>query len=115
MKGIDIVCLEKNDFSDLTNQLKQMRKVARELDGPQQIPFKELFSTSFMATHTQCNSISDWFNSYEPFADTPDDEFDNITSTEGFNTYVVETTDFHSWEDMVNEATTGYISKKLGF
>ena len=38
-----------------------------------------------------------------------------ITSTEGFNTYVVETTDFHSWEDMVNEATTEYISKKLGF
>ena len=105
----------KNDLSDLTNQLKQMQKAARELDGPQQIRFKDLFPASFMTTHTKFNSISDWFNSYEPFVDIPDDEFDELVASEGFSAYVTETTNFHNWEDMVKEATSEYISKKLGF
>jgi len=106
---------KRNDLSDLTNHLKQMQKTARELDGPQRITFKDLFPVSFMAMHTKLTSISDWFNAYEPFADTPDDKFDEMISTKEFNTYITNTTDFHSWEDMVDAATSEYISKKLGF
>lgn len=104
-----------NGFNELEKHLKQMQKVARELDGAQTIPFKDLFPTSFMAKHTKTDSISTWFEGYEHYSDIPEDKFNEMVSSDGFTTYIKETTSFDNWEDMIKAATSEYISSKLGF
>lgn len=97
----------------LQKDLKNMEKGAKELSKTKQVSFDELFPSSFMLKYTSFTSIDELldaggFNSeaYEDFEDIPDDEIDK---------HIAANTKFNSWEDMLDEATSQYISKKLGF
>lgn len=97
----------------LEKQLKQMQKGARELERTKQVSFGELFTASFMKKYTSFSTMDELlkaggFNveSQEDFEAIPDAEFDK---------HIAATTKFKNWEEMLNEATSHYVSKKLGF
>ena len=99
-------------LDDLQKQLKKMEKGARELSETKQVSFGELFTASFMRKYTPFSSLDDFLTaggfkaeSQEDFEAIPDSELDK---------YIATTTNFNSWDDMLGEATTQYVSKKLG-
>lgn len=99
-------------FDKLEKQLKQMEKGAEELSKTKQVSFGELFTTSFMRKYTSFSTIDELFatggfkvDSQEDFEAIPDDKLDK---------YIASSTKFKNWEDMLSEATSQYVAKKLG-
>jgi len=99
-------------FDKLEKQLKQMEKGAKELSHTKHVSFGELFTTSFMQKNTSFPSMDELLKaggynieSQEDFEAIPDIEFDKL---------IAANTKFKNWEEMLNEATTQYVAKKLG-
>lgn len=107
MSSFKITGLDK-----LEKQLKQMEKGAKELSNTTHISFGELFSTSFMRKYTSFSSMDELLDaggfkveSQEDFEAIPDIEFDK---------HIAAYTKFKNWDEMLSEATSQYVIKKLG-
>lgn len=103
--------LKKNGFKDFEKKLKQMKKAAKELEGPNSVPFSELFTDSFLKKYTNFSSFNDFknqeiFTKYPTLEDIPNDEMDEFVSSN---------TKFDNWDDMLGTAGTEYAARKLGF
>ena len=97
----------------LEKQLKQMQKGAKELSRTKQVSFSELFTTSFMKKYTSFSSMDELLNA-GGFKVESQEDFEAIPDTE-LDRHIASTTKFKNWKDMLNEATTQYAAKKLGF
>jgi hypothetical protein len=97
----------------LEKQLKQMQKGAKELSRTKQVSFSELFTTSFMKKYTSFSSMDELLNA-GGFKVESQEDFEAIPDTE-LDRHIAATTKFKNWKDMLNEATTQYAAKKLGF
>ncbi len=100
-------------FDDLQKELERMQKAAEELDGDHEVPFSELFTEPFMRKYTSFASFDDLLKAGGFHAETTE-EFEAIPD-ELFDAHIAATTQFASWEDMLERATTDYVSRKLGF
>lgn len=108
MSSFKITGLDK-----LEKQLKQMEKGAKELSKTKHVSFDNLFPASFMRKYTSYSSMDELLDaggfkveSQEDFESIPDVEFDK---------HISANTRFRCWEDMLDEATSQYAAKKLGF
>lgn len=98
-------------MKELQKQLKQMQNAAKDLDGNKQIPINELFTDSFLRKHTTFSTFEEFenqeiFDKYPTLEEIPDEEMDQFVSAK---------TKFSSWEEMLGEATSEYVLKKMGF
>ncbi|PKR83615.1 hypothetical protein CWO92_18310 [Heyndrickxia camelliae] len=95
-------------FDKLQKQLKQLERNAKELEQTTSVSFAELFTDSFMKTHTSFDEMLDkskfTVETSEDFKAIPDDEWD---------IYVKSNTEFNTWQDMIDQATEEYIVRKL--
>ena len=105
--------IEISGLEELQNELERMKENAEELSGTTQVPFSELFPTSFMRKYTQFSSMDEMLiagsfdiESQEDFEAIPEELLDK---------HIAASTRFTSWEAMLEEATTQYVAKKLGF
>jgi hypothetical protein len=92
---------------------KNLEKASKELDGKHQVSFDNIFTNSFMRKYTSVSNFDEFLtaggfevNSEEDFEAIPDDDMDN---------YVRKSTEFSSWQEMLNTAGEEYALKKLGF
>lgn len=92
---------------------KNLKKASRELDGKHQVSFDNMFTKSFMCKHTPVSNFDEFLtaggfevNSQEDFEAIPDADMDN---------YVIKSTKFSSWQEMLDTAAQEYALKKLGF
>lgn len=97
----------------LEKQLKHMQKGARELERTKQVSFNELFTVQFMKKYTSFSTIDELLATGGFKAETQED-FEAIPDAE-LDKHIAATTKFKSWKDMLDEATTQYVTKKLGF
>ncbi|KFM93123.1 hypothetical protein [Paenibacillus macerans] len=97
----------------MEKQLKKFEKNARELEQTGQIPFDELFISSFMQTYTDFSDFDELLSAGGFVVDSQQD-FENIPDEE-FDKHISKHTKFNSWEDMLTKATENYISRKLRF
>ncbi|TFI70094.1 hypothetical protein [Carnobacterium divergens] len=102
-----------NGFSDLEKHLNKISKTAKELDGDNEIPFNELFTSNFISKHTDYSTIEDFtsasgldFSSQEAIEDINESVLDN---------FVASNSTFDSWEDMLASAIEEWVAKKMGF
>lgn len=102
-----------NGLDELQKQLNHMKKAAKELDGTHEISFDKLFTFSFMRKYTNFTTIDELLASGGFQANT-NEEFENIPEDE-LDEYIAKTTKFNCWQDMLEEATSQYVAKKLGF
>lgn len=100
-----------NGFDDLIDSLKSLEKNVHDLEGTHTISFDKLFTKFFMEKHTDCSSFDEFLkagnftvNSQEDFEAIPEDVW---------NQYVSHATDFSSWDEMLNQATSDYLSSEL--
>lgn len=98
-------------LNDFQKQLKQMQRGAKELSGSNQIPITDLFTDEFLRNYTKFQSFNDFenqkiFKKYPTIEEIPDEEMDS---------FVVDHSEFNSWQEMIESASSEFVIKKLGF
>ena len=92
-------------------QLDDLAKRAEDLNGKHGVPLGELLTDSFVAKHTKFSTFDDLLKAsgfpcetLEEFEAIPQDEFDK---------HISATSDYSSWQEMVDDAAAEYIARKL--
>lgn len=98
---------------NLNKQLEQMEKGVKELSKTEYVSFEELFPASFMRKYTRFSSMNELLNAGGFKVETQED-FEAIPDTK-FDKHITANTKFQSWENMLGEATSQFVAKKLGF
>ena len=98
-------------FEELSNQLNRMAKGAKELEGTHETSFAELFTDSFVQANSKFHSMDEFWQSV---GINSTEDFDNIPD-EKLNAFVSSNTTCSTFQEMLDEATNAYISRKLGF
>lgn len=90
---------------------EQMDDLSASLDVDQDIPMEELFTDGFMATNTEFDSISDFFEE-SPWTIESEEGFQSIDEDE-FDRYVDKHTGFSSWEAMLSAAAREWLTRQM--
>lgn len=97
-------------FDELNKKLDEMQQAAEELEGENEVRLDELISDSFIRKHSTFQSFSDFseqdiFKRYDSFEAIPQQELDD---------FIDQTTDFSSFNDLLENATVDYTRRRLG-
>ena len=94
-------------------QIEGFEELADQLDGlsDQDIPMEELFTDGFMATNTDFESISEFFEKSRWTVESEED-FQKIDENE-FDRYVDKHTGFNSWEAMLSAAAREWLMREI--
>ncbi|PHQ38207.1 hypothetical protein DJ69_12680 [Halorubrum persicum] len=95
-------------FEELTDQLEEL---STSVDVEQDIPMGELFTDGFMATNTDFDSISEFFDESRWTVESEED-FQKIDEDE-FDRYVDKHTGFSSWEAMLSAAAREWLTRQI--
>lgn len=95
-------------LDDLKKNLNQLSKNAKNIDGKNDVPLKELFSNSFMQEHTK-------FDNFEAFIEKSKFNWENIEniSDNELDSFVDENTSFTNWEEMLNSTRQNWTLNQL--
>ena len=103
---------DMSGLDELENEINSLANKAASLDGAQ-VEFADLFTAEFMESHAGVSSFDVFLDNgnfnvetQEDFEAIPEDDLDK---------YVLENTDFSSWEEMLDTATGEYLESQLGF
>ncbi|MDW3976929.1 hypothetical protein AB6F13_01365 [Staphylococcus saprophyticus] len=99
-------------FDKLYDDLDKLQKNAKSIDGTNDVDFKDLFSTKFMTNHTNTDDIYDFIEKSKLDIKNSDD-FDKVQNSNEWNSYVKNSSDFNSWDEMQESALQNYISDNL--
>ncbi|WP_039240966.1 hypothetical protein [Clostridium botulinum] len=108
-----MLSIEITGFDEIENTLKEIEENIESLSGEREVNLIELFTNDFMAKYTTNQSFEEFVNNFNK--DIPDDDFEKMLSTEDWNKYVINNSQFDSWKDMQENAVGLYYSKQLGF
>lgn len=100
-------------FDELQKNLNNMQKAAKELENTKTVALDDLFVSSFMQKYTNFSNFDEFLKAGNFIVNSTED-FKAISDFE-MDTHVSETTKFSSWQDMIDEAKSEYIARKLGF
>lgn len=95
-------------FEELADQLEEL---SDSPDVDQDVPMEELFTDGFMATNTEFDSISEFFEE-SPWTIKSEEDFHNIAEDE-FDRYVDKHTGFSSWEAMLSAAAREWLTRQI--
>lgn len=100
----------KIDSSGFDKKMSRLSKQAKKMND-QPIPITTLMSSTFMKKYTSYSDIQDFFdanplNEYEHFEDVPPNILDS---------HVKNTTNFQSWQEMMEKAGQEYLVSQLKF
>jgi hypothetical protein len=101
IKGID----------EVQRRLRQLSERAQALDGTHEVSVNEILTPDFIQAHTRYASVDEWFEA-SPFKIATTEDFAAIPD-EHWNDYVRTTTDFESWQEMLEAAGAQYVQAKL--
>jgi hypothetical protein len=104
--------LKIKGLDKLQNQLRDLSRSAKKLDGQHSIPLLELLNDGFISKHTKFQSAEQLFQAsgykfetQEDFANIPDKEWDE---------YIRANSSFDNWESMQSAAALDWTKAKLG-
>lgn len=101
------------EFTGLDKLEKQLKKMEKELSQTKSVSFEDLFTASFMKKYTSFSSMDELLDA-GGFKIESQEDFEAIPEAE-FDKHISANTKFDSWEEMLSEATSQYLVKKLGF
>lgn len=99
------------DLDDLSKNLDEMAKRAQNFEGEHEISFAEALTDDFMQKHTTFQNADSFFDAIgikttEDFDAFPDDKL---------NAFVSLHSRFSTFQQMLDEATSEYITRQIGF
>lgn len=99
-------------LEEVSKQLNELSKRAKELGGSHSVPIDELLTTEFLSAHTRFATFEEMarvsgfkIEKQEDFAAIPDDQWDGFVRSESR---------FGSWEEMLQHAGEAWAARKLG-
>jgi len=92
-------------------KLEHIKDRLDEVSGENSVSFEDLFSSSFMEENTSFTSFEELLTSGGYVVESQED-FEAIPE-EQFDEHISAHTNFTSWEEMLSEASSEYISNKL--
>jgi hypothetical protein len=100
-------------LKEFQKKLEGLEGKADALHGEHEVPFTELFNTSFMQRYTNYATMDALIDaggfkveSMDDFKNIPDQEWDE---------HIARTTRFANWQEMMDKAGVEWTEKKLGF
>jgi hypothetical protein len=100
-------------FDKLQKKLNDLQRNIKDLEGKNEVSFKELFTQEFIKGNTNFENLDDMFkksgfeiNSQEDFKKIPNEQWDSFISSN---------TKFKNWEEMLDAAVNVWTRKKLDF
>lgn len=103
--------IKVSGFDEFADRLNNLQKEVSKLENGIEIPFDELFTSSFMHKYTHSLSIDDFFTS-GGFSAKSNTDFKSIAD-EDLDSHVRSNTSFNNWADMLNTAVKLYVSDKI--
>lgn len=100
-------------FDEVHKNLENILNKAKEIEGNNEVPLIELLPDSFIKKYTNFETTKDFVDSCEKLLDI--DLLSIDENDEKFNNMIKEKTSFDNWNEMISEATTQWVGKKLGF
>ncbi|MGM9907911.1 hypothetical protein [Limosilactobacillus sp.] len=98
-------------MDDFSRQLDKMAKRVQNFAGEHQTSFAELLTDSFMQKHTTFPNADSFFDA---IGIKTTEEFDAFPD-EKMNAFVSSHSHFTTFQQMLDEATSEYITRQLGF
>ncbi|MCT1174455.1 hypothetical protein EFL96_09530 [Lactococcus lactis] len=105
--------MSETGLDELIDDLENMLDKARDLDGENDVIFSDIFTESFLKNHTGFSSLED-FADASRFDWTTPKSFEAIPNDE-LDIFVRKNSQFNSWEEMLETASSEYIQNQLGF
>ena len=99
------------DFSGLDKVFDELNQKAEQLSGS--YDFDEIFPKSYMQSVSKYDSIEDFLKA-SPETITNAEEFEKADEAV-LDVFVSENTNFSTWQEMLNDATTQLVVEKLKF
>jgi hypothetical protein len=96
----------------LQKQLNDLQRKAEAIDGKHQVPFGELFNTSFMRRYTNFDSIDALIKAGCFKVETMDDL--SAIPDDLWDAHIAKTTRFANWQEMMEGAGAEWAKKQLG-
>lgn len=103
--------MEVKGLDKFSEALDKMEDAVKELKSTNSIPFSELFTSSFMKSYTNFASFDDMLSKFGYEVNTNKD-FEDISKDE-LDKKISKTTQFKSWQEMLNKSFEDYCIKKL--
>jgi hypothetical protein len=98
---------------EVQKNLENILNKAKKIEGKNEVPLTELLPDSFIKKYTNFETAQDFVDVCEKLLDV---DFLSIDENdEKFNHMIKEKTSFDNWNEMIGEATTQWVGKKLGF
>lgn len=91
--------------------LDNLADFLNDISGENTVSMDELFTKGFMATNTEFESISEFFDK-SPWSVESQEDFEQIPQ-EKFDAYVDKHTGFNSWEAMMKAAAREWITRQV--
>lgn len=105
---------EITGLNEVRANLRKMQERAKQLAGPHELTFNEMFSPDFMRARTQFGSIQELFDA-SGFQFETQEDYTRITQSEEWKAFIARTTKFASWDEMRATAAREHVARKLGF
>lgn len=99
------------DFSGLDKVFDELNQKAEQLSGS--YDFDEIFPKSYMQSVSKYDSIEDFLKA-SPETITNAEEFEKADEAV-LDVFVSENTNFSTWQEMLNDASSRFVVEKLKF
>jgi hypothetical protein len=101
-----------NGLEDIQKSISKLQKKNESLDGTNEIPIGELCTEDFIKRYTEFQSIEEMMSAGG--VDFKSEKEFQLETDKSWNRFVSKNSDFCNWESMLEEATSQWVSKKLG-
>lgn len=105
--------MEIEGLDKLQKEIEDLKKNIEEHEE-ETVSLDELLNQEFMQKYTQFSDFDEMIDSSKFEIETQDD-FDDLFENEDWDDYVIDTTKFKDWEEMMQTAETERLEKILGF
>lgn len=93
------------------NGIKRLFKNIESIEKRQSVKLGDLLNSEFMSKHTEFSSLNEMFDSSGLPCET-EEEFNNIPRSK-LDEFIINNTEFGSWDEMLRKAGAEHISKKI--
>jgi hypothetical protein len=99
-------------LKEIGRKLDDLSRRAEEIDGTNEVPINDLFSTLFISRCSKYSSAEEMFEASGYKIETQED-FDAIPDKE-WDEFIKNNTEYASWEEMLQAASAEWVKKKIG-
>ena len=105
---------EIKGFDEIDRKLAELQRRAEALGGERNVPYRELFTSTFMAKHTGFETLQAMWDASGLFVATESEEdCRKVLAGRPWNDFVNQRTQFSDWQKMLTKAGTEYAARQL--